>query len=66
MTSRREYRVTQLTHGDDSLSFEVDYRNNPTYHWLNVCTRDTLELAKIAIDAMKRGEVIRKDVVHVE
>lgn len=64
--SRREYRVRQLTHGDNNLSFEVDYRNNPNAHWLNVCTRDTLELAKIAIITMKREEVISKEVVHVE
>lgn len=64
--SRREYRVTQLTHGDESLSFEVAYRNNPHAHWNMVCTRDTLDLAKTAISVMKRDKVISKEVVHVE
>lgn len=64
--SRREYRVKQLTHGDGSLSFEVDFRVNAHAHWLTACTRDTLDLAKTAIDVMKRGEVVNTEVVYVE
>ncbi|AEO14562.1 hypothetical protein MT_57015 [Pseudomonas phage phiPto-bp6g] len=64
--SRREYRVTQLTHGDNTFSFFVEYRVNAHSNWLTVCTRDTLDLAKTAINVMKRGEIISKEVVYVE
>lgn len=66
VNNRREYRVMQLTHGDDSISFEVHYRTNPHAHWLTLCIRDTLDLAKEAIDAKKREEVITKEVVYAE
>lgn len=66
INNRREYRVMQFTHGDDSVSFEVQYRTNPHSHWLILCFRDTLELAKIAIEVTKREEVISKEVVYAE
>lgn len=66
INNRREYRVMQLTHGDGSISFEVYYRTNPNAHWLGLCIRDTLDLAKEAIAVTKREEVITKEVVYVE
>lgn len=61
--SRREYRIFELTHGDDSISFEVEYRTNAHSSWLKVCTRDSLDLAIHVVDMMKRGEVLEKKVV---
>lgn len=61
--SRREYRVMELNHGDGSKSYQVEYRINAHAHWLTVCTRDSLDLARLVIDKMKRDEIISKQVV---
>lgn len=66
MSSRREYRVVEEKHGDDSLTFKIEYRNNPNSVWLHLNTRDTLDMAIDSIATTKKQEVISKKVVYAE